>query len=63
MKSFQKIYGLEHHTVEINGDGQTDGQTSDYSATQSMDNVSFAINKICETLPLKQWFTALAKAG
>ena len=48
--SFQKIYGLyglEHHTVEINGDVtmRTDNRTSEYSATQSMDNVrlSFAI--------------------
>ena len=48
--SFQKIYdlyGLEHHTVEINGDVtmQTDEQTSEDRATQSMDTVrlSFAI--------------------
>ena len=42
------LYGLEHHTVEISGDVtmRTDGRTtSEYSATQSMDNVrlSFAI--------------------
>ena len=54
MMSFQKIYGLyglEHHTVEINGDvtmrtdGQTNKQTSENRATQSLDSVrlSFAI--------------------
>ena len=40
------LYGLEHHTVEINGDVtmEMDGQTSEYSATQSVDSVrlSFA---------------------
>ena len=59
MMSFQKIYGLyglEHHTVEINGDvtmrtdGRTNEQTSENRATQSLDSVrvrlSFAI-KIC----------------
>ena len=54
MISFQKIYGLyglEHHTVEINGDvtmrtdDQTNKQTSENRATQSMDSVrlSFAM--------------------
>ena len=54
MMSFQKIYGLyglEHHTVEINGDvtmrtdGRTNEQTSENRATQSLDSVrlSFAI--------------------
>ena len=54
MMSFQKIYGLyglEHHTVEINGDvtmrtdGRTNKQTSENRATQSLDSVrlSFAI--------------------
>ena len=56
MISFQKIYGLcglEHHTVEINGDvtmrtdGRTDEQTSENRASQSMDSVrlSFANRK------------------
>ena len=54
MISCQKIYGLyglEHHTVEINGDvtmrtdGRTNKQTSENRATQSLDSVrlSFAI--------------------
>ena len=54
MISFQKIYGLyglENHTVEINEDvtmetdGRMDNRTSEYRATQSVDNVrlSFAI--------------------
>ena len=54
MMSFQKIYGLyglEHHTVEINGDvtmrtdGRTNKQTSENRATQSLDSVrlSFAM--------------------
>ena len=43
MISFQKIYGLyglEHHTVEINGDVtmETDGRTREYKATQSVDS-------------------------
>ena len=56
MISFQKIYGLyglEHHTVEINGDVtmRTDNRTSEYSATQSMDSVrlSFEIT-LCDRM-------------
>ena len=60
MMSFQKIYGLyglEHHTVEINGDvtmrtdDQTNKQTSENRATQSMDSVrlSFAKNILVAT--------------
>ena len=53
--SFQKIYGLyglEHLTVEINGDvtmrtdGQTNDQTSENRATQSMDSVRLSFAKI-----------------
>ena len=33
------LYGLKHHTVEMNGDVtmETDGLTREYNATQSVD--------------------------
>ena len=58
MMSFQKIYGLyglEHHTVEINGDvtmrtdGRTNKQTSENRATQSLDSVRLSFAIIFET--------------
>ena len=61
MMSFKKIYGLyglEHHTVEIDGDvtmrtdKQTNERTSEYRATQSMDSVrlSFAMRQFATQL-------------
>ena len=58
MMSFQKIYGLyglEHHTVEINGDvtmrtdKRTNDQTSENRATQSMDSVRLSFAKTRQT--------------
>ena len=62
MISFQKIYGLyglEHHTVEINGDVtmETDGPTSEYRATQSVDTV-----RLSSAIPKRHliWFDQLS---
>ena len=72
MMSFQKIYGLyglEHHTVEINGDVtmRTDKrptkQTSENKATQSMDSVRLSFAIIVAFLSITILFELLDKAG
>ena len=61
MISFQKIhglYGLEHHTMEINGDVTmvtNNTQTREYRATQVIDLEAEFRNMLLDKMPLQRW--------